>query len=305
VIKDLLVKPADAVPLRVHESHERGVHVKNLCEREVATADDVIAALKEGEGRRQVGSTDMNETSSRSHTIFSLTIVSAPVAAAGDDATDATTEAAVDADAAVIDGDGTGDIDVADGSGANDDGDGDGGGDDVDMNKENDANADNANSKDTDISDDKTAETAARTETTTTMTTTTTTTATAVTTTAVVTAAVAAKKRATGRLRAVLCFVDLAGSERQKHTQASGMRLKEGAMINKSLLILGTVIRKLSEASLAGRVNAAHIPYRDSVGDEWYSQSAHTQHEHNLLALVSQNNCMHKRRTHSVSRLGR
>jgi centromeric protein E len=43
--------------------------------------------------------------------------------------------------------------------------------------------------------------------------------------------------------------VDLAGSERQGHTKASGNRLKEGAHINKSLLALTTVIRKLSENS--------------------------------------------------------
>uniref|UniRef100_A0A453LE41 Kinesin motor domain-containing protein n=1 Tax=Aegilops tauschii subsp. strangulata TaxID=200361 RepID=A0A453LE41_AEGTS len=59
-------------------------------------------------------------------------------------------------------------------------------------------------------------------------------------------------------LQACVNFVDLAGSERASQTAASGMRLKEGSHINKSLLTLGKVIRQLS----GGR--NGHIPYRDS-----------------------------------------
>ena len=44
-----------------------------------------------------------------------------------------------------------------------------------------------------------------------------------------------------------LNFVDLAGSERQRDTGTAGQRLKEGSMINKSLLALGEVIHKLTE----------------------------------------------------------
>ncbi|KAK1393217.1 hypothetical protein POM88_012273 [Heracleum sosnowskyi] len=40
-------------------------------------------------------------------------------------------------------------------------------------------------------------------------------------------------------------FVDLAGSERASQTLSVGSRLKEGNHINRSLLTLGTVIRKL------------------------------------------------------------
>ena len=40
-------------------------------------------------------------------------------------------------------------------------------------------------------------------------------------------------------------FVDLAGSERASQTLSEGTRLKEGCHINRSLLTLGTVIRKL------------------------------------------------------------
>ncbi|KAK4404781.1 Kinesin-like protein KIN-7O [Sesamum angolense] len=45
----------------------------------------------------------------------------------------------------------------------------------------------------------------------------------------------------------VLNLVDLAGSERAAKTGAEGVRLKEGSHINKSLMTLGTVIKKLSE----------------------------------------------------------
>ncbi|XP_022683977.1 LOW QUALITY PROTEIN: kinesin-like protein KIN-7F [Setaria italica] len=53
-------------------------------------------------------------------------------------------------------------------------------------------------------------------------------------------------------------FVDLAGSERASQALSAGTRLKEGCHINRSLLTLGTVIRKLS------KVRNGHIPYRDS-----------------------------------------
>ncbi|KAL6959970.1 hypothetical protein U1Q18_040119 [Sarracenia purpurea var. burkii] len=59
-------------------------------------------------------------------------------------------------------------------------------------------------------------------------------------------------------LAASVNFVDLAGSERASQSLSAGTRLKEGCHINRSLLTLGTVIRKLSK----GR--NGHIPFRDS-----------------------------------------
>ncbi|CDF34007.1 Kinesin-related Protein [Chondrus crispus] len=60
-----------------------------------------------------------------------------------------------------------------------------------------------------------------------------------------------------------LNLVDLAGSERLKSTGAEGIRQKEGAHINKSLLTLGTIIHTLSEhAGKPGSVG--HLPYRNS-----------------------------------------
>ncbi|RYR06107.1 hypothetical protein Ahy_B06g085905 isoform B [Arachis hypogaea] len=58
----------------------------------------------------------------------------------------------------------------------------------------------------------------------------------------------------------VLNLVDLAGSERIAKTGADGVRLKEGKYINKSLMVLGNVINKLSD----GSKQRGHIPYRDS-----------------------------------------
>ncbi|CAD5319102.1 unnamed protein product [Arabidopsis thaliana] len=59
-------------------------------------------------------------------------------------------------------------------------------------------------------------------------------------------------------LMASVNFIDLAGSERASQALSAGARLKEGCHINRSLLTLGTVIRKLSN----GR--QGHINYRDS-----------------------------------------
>ncbi|XP_059654068.1 kinesin-like protein KIN-7E isoform X2 [Cornus florida] len=59
-------------------------------------------------------------------------------------------------------------------------------------------------------------------------------------------------------LAASVNFVDLAGSERASQALSVGARLKEGCHINRSLLTLSTVIRKLSN----GR--HGHVNYRDS-----------------------------------------
>nr|XP_031546356.1 centromere-associated protein E isoform X4 [Vicugna pacos] len=56
-----------------------------------------------------------------------------------------------------------------------------------------------------------------------------------------------------------LNLVDLAGSERAAQTGAEGLRLKEGCNINRSLFILGQVIKKLSDGQVGGFIN-----YRDS-----------------------------------------
>ncbi|KAG0760131.1 hypothetical protein G6F57_008676 [Rhizopus arrhizus] len=69
-----------------------------------------------------------------------------------------------------------------------------------------------------------------------------------------------------------ISLVDLAGSERANSTGATGVRLKEGANINKSLTTLGKVIAGLADQASAEpkkgskkAKDASHIPFRDSV----------------------------------------
>ncbi|KAI9282222.1 hypothetical protein BY458DRAFT_169048 [Sporodiniella umbellata] len=69
-----------------------------------------------------------------------------------------------------------------------------------------------------------------------------------------------------------ISLVDLAGSERANSTGATGVRLKEGANINKSLTTLGKVIAGLAEQASAEpkkgakkTKDASHVPFRDSV----------------------------------------
>lgn len=57
------------------------------------------------------------------------------------------------------------------------------------------------------------------------------------------------KRTVVNSCRTLQNLVDLAGSERVSKTGAGGVRLKEGAHINKSLTTLGIVINKLSEGS--------------------------------------------------------
>lgn len=59
-----------------------------------------------------------------------------------------------------------------------------------------------------------------------------------------------------------LALIDLAGSERASMTNNRGVRLQEGANINKSLLALGNCINLLYQNNSKGSTN--YIPYRDS-----------------------------------------
>ncbi|XP_067353661.1 kinesin-like protein KIF16B isoform X5 [Channa argus] len=65
-------------------------------------------------------------------------------------------------------------------------------------------------------------------------------------------------------------LVDLAGSERADATGATGVRLKEGGNINKSLVTLGNVISSLADMTQDGvntnlKKKSVFVPYRDSV----------------------------------------
>lgn len=59
-----------------------------------------------------------------------------------------------------------------------------------------------------------------------------------------------------------LSLIDLAGSERASKTGNRGIRMIEGANINKSLLALGNCINMLHENTAQGKQN--YIPFRDS-----------------------------------------
>jgi kinesin family protein 18/19 len=57
-----------------------------------------------------------------------------------------------------------------------------------------------------------------------------------------------------------LSLIDLAGSERAARTKNQGIRLVEGANINKSLLALGNCINALGQGYKEGK----YVPYRNS-----------------------------------------
>lgn len=71
-IKDLL--DTSKVNLQIHEDKTRGVYIEDLTEKYVASESDVYEIMKYGLENRNVGSTNMNSVSSRSHSIFLITI---------------------------------------------------------------------------------------------------------------------------------------------------------------------------------------------------------------------------------------
>jgi len=73
-INDLLVPTQRN--LQIHESKQHGIYVSPLSEELVRTPADVLEVIKRGQRNRHVSATDFNEYSSRSHTIFQLTIES-------------------------------------------------------------------------------------------------------------------------------------------------------------------------------------------------------------------------------------
>lgn len=71
-IKDLLNPVKNN--LRVHEDKSRGVFIADLTEEYVSNDEEVANLMKMGQANREVGFTLMNEGSSRSHSIFIMTI---------------------------------------------------------------------------------------------------------------------------------------------------------------------------------------------------------------------------------------
>ncbi|KAF8201817.1 kinesin heavy chain [Pholiota molesta] len=71
-IRDLLAPQNDN--LQVHEEKSKGVYVKNLSDYYVSSAAEVYEIMRTGGAARVVTSTNMNAESSRSHSIFLITI---------------------------------------------------------------------------------------------------------------------------------------------------------------------------------------------------------------------------------------
>lgn len=71
-IRDLLQPSNDNLP--VHEEKNRGVYVKGLLEIYVSSVQEVFEVMRRGGNARAVAATNMNQESSRSHSIFVITI---------------------------------------------------------------------------------------------------------------------------------------------------------------------------------------------------------------------------------------
>ncbi|KAJ5606644.1 hypothetical protein N7510_009425 [Penicillium lagena] len=71
-IRDLLVPQNDNLP--VHEEKSRGVYVKGLLEVYVSSVQEVYEVMRRGGTARAVAATNMNQESSRSHSIFVITV---------------------------------------------------------------------------------------------------------------------------------------------------------------------------------------------------------------------------------------
>ncbi|GAA6029561.1 hypothetical protein JCM8097_000938 [Rhodosporidiobolus ruineniae] len=152
-VRDLL-NPSNKGTLKVREHPTLGPYVENLSKCAVQNFNDIEHLMDEGTKARTVAATQMNETSSRSHAVFTLLV----------------TQKRLDADTKMV-----------------------------------------------------------------------------------------------GEKVSRISLVDLAGSERANSTGATGTRLKEGALINKSLTTLGRVIAALAAAGGGNKAAAEKVPYRDSV----------------------------------------
>jgi len=70
-VRDLLGKDPKC-PLELKENLETGVYVKDLTTFVVKSAIEIDGVMQSGKKNRSVGSTLMNQTSSRSHSIFTI-----------------------------------------------------------------------------------------------------------------------------------------------------------------------------------------------------------------------------------------
>lgn len=75
-IRDLLGMDIER-KLELHENSNKGVFVKDLTIKTVKTVSEIDDFMNKGSSLRKVGATAMNDTSSRSHSIFTIYIETA------------------------------------------------------------------------------------------------------------------------------------------------------------------------------------------------------------------------------------
>lgn len=74
-VKDLLTpKTREPAYLKIRESRSDGVYVQNLTDEPVKSYEDIARLMHRGDHNRTTASTKMNDTSSRSHAVFTLTL---------------------------------------------------------------------------------------------------------------------------------------------------------------------------------------------------------------------------------------
>ena len=71
-IRDLL--DPTKIDLKIKESKDKGVYIQNITERYIASGAEVYEIMKIGNEHRKTSCTAMNDVSSRSHSIFLMTI---------------------------------------------------------------------------------------------------------------------------------------------------------------------------------------------------------------------------------------
>lgn len=74
-VRDLLVPRRDTpYYLKVRESPTEGPYIKDLTEVPVRNISEILKWMKMGDNNRTIASTKMNDTSSRSHAVFTLVL---------------------------------------------------------------------------------------------------------------------------------------------------------------------------------------------------------------------------------------
>ena len=224
-MRDLLIKDQNK-RLELKERADTGVYVKDLSSFVCKSIKEIEHVMQIGNQNRSVGSTNMNEHSSRSHAIFIITIEHSDIIRNQDrkQQTSASLLNRKQQDS-VLEKSKTKLIDVSSSNAVN--------------------NNEELNSQfDDDIS--STDEMLIREDD-------------CLNLSSTSSSRQQKDKKITGHIRVgKLNLVDLAGSERQYKTQNAGVRQKEAIKINLSLSALGNVISSLVDSK------SSHIPYRDS-----------------------------------------